>query len=76
MFDLVADRLSTEHAHHLNVSPGGELDAFVADLDGQFAGGDEDERLGIGGFGSRLQAFEDGDAEGGRFARARLRLAH
>ena len=55
----------------------GELDALVADLDGQFAGGNAGSGpAALGVLRSRFEAFEDRDAEGGGFARARLRLAH
>ena len=76
VLDLLADRLPAVNAHHVDVSPGGKLGALVADLDGQLAGGDEDQRLRVGRLRPRLEAFEDRDAEGGRLAGARLRLAH
>ena len=75
-FDLLADGLAAEDAHHVNVPSRGQFDAFVADLDGQFAGWHEDQGLRAGVLRARFEAFEDGDAEGGRLARARLRLAH
>ena len=45
MLDLLANRLAAVDAHDVYVAPGGELDALVADLDGQLAGRHEDQRL-------------------------------
>ena len=76
MLDLLPDRLAAVDRHDANVMARGELDALVADLDGQFAGGKQDEGLDAGVLRSRFEAFENRDAEGGGLARARLRLAH
>ena len=76
MLDLLADRLAAVDAHDVDLSPGGEFAALVADLNGQLAGGHQDQRLRIGQFRPRLETFENRDAEGGGLARARLRLAH
>ena len=76
MLDLLPDRLAAVDGHDADVPARRELDALVAHLDGQFAGGKQDEGLDAGSLRSRFKAFEDGDAEGGGLARARLRLAH
>ena len=45
LLDLLADRLAAVDGHDAHVAPGGQLDALVADLHGQFARGHEDQRL-------------------------------
>ena len=76
MLDLLADRLAAVDRHDAHVAAEGQFDALVADLDGQFAGGQQHQGLHAGVLRARFEAFENGDAEGGGLARARLRLAH
>ena len=53
VLDLLADRLAAEDAHHVDLAAGGQLDALVADLDGQLAGGHEHQRLRAGALAER-----------------------
>ena len=76
LLGLLADRLAAVDGDDVDVPPFGQLDALVADLDGQFAGGHQHDRLRRGRLAVRLQPLEDRDGEGSRLARARLRLAH
>ena len=76
LLGLLADRLAAVDGDDVDVPPLGQLDALVADLDGQFAGRHQHQRLRRRGLAVRLQLLEDGDGEGGRLAGAGLGLAH
>ena len=45
LLDLFADRLAAVDGHDVECRALGQLDALVADLDGQFAGGHQDQGL-------------------------------
>ena len=73
---LLAQGLAAVEGDDARVSARGQLDAFVADLDGQLAGRGQDQGLGMRRLVAGVQPLEDRDREGGRLARPGPGLAH
>jgi hypothetical protein len=63
LFDLPAEGLSAVDGDGGHGFPLSQFDDFVADLDGQFTGGDEDEGLGAASIFTGAEFFENGNDE-------------
>jgi len=75
-FDLAPNGLAAIQGDAVNATAVCELDDLVADLDRQFARGNQHQGLGSAGAALRMDSFEDRDGEGCRFTGTRLGLTH
>ena len=73
---LLPDRLAPVNRHDVYSLPLCQLGDFVANLDGQFTGGDQYQGLGIGLLFVEIELLQDRDGKGSRLAGAGPCLTH